>query len=402
MDPLISLVISLLVLFILVLKKVDIAYSLTISTFLFGVLVFNVKDLIGNTYYGLFSISTLRLFLAFILAFYFAALLRNVGAMDKIVKGMSSVNKKFAAVFLPSVVGLIPMPGGALVSAVMLRDLYFNDLEISGEKATFINFWFRHIWVTVWPLYQSLIVASILLNVKVWQVISCTYPISLATIAGGLLVVLPILRSTDGKLAEKSSRDLKALAEGFWPFLIVIVLVLGLRLDIVYSLIIVVILTSLVYRPDKSKIKSSLKFAFNPKILLIIAMVMIYKEYVMNSGVNLKLYSLAISLGLPIYLVLFLVPFTIGLATSGEFVFVAMSFPVLINLLAPGGIISPFSIFIAYLGGVLSVLITPIHLCLALTLKYFNAKISITYRYILLSMIFSLILGLLLGVLLLK
>jgi len=402
MDPLISLVISLLVLFILVLKKVDIAYSLTISTFLFGVLVFNVKDLIGNTYYGLFSISTLRLFLAFILAFYFAALLRNVGAMDKIVKGMSSINKKFAAVFLPSVVGLIPMPGGALVSAVMLRDLYFNDLEISGEKATFINFWFRHIWVTVWPLYQSLIVASILLNVKVWQVISCTYPISLATIAGGLLVVLPILRSTDGKLAEKSSRDLKALAEGFWPFLIVIVLVLGLRLDIVYSLIIVVILTSLVYRPDKSKIKSSLKFAFNPKILLIIAMVMIYKEYVMNSGVNLKLYSLAISLGLPIYLVLFLVPFTIGLATSGEFVFVAMSFPVLINLLAPGGIISPFSIFIAYLGGVLSVLITPIHLCLALTLKYFNAKISITYRYILLSMIFSLILGLLLGVLLLK
>ncbi len=402
MDPLISLVISLLVLFILVLKKVDIAYSLTISTFLFGVLVFNVKDLIGNTYYGLFSISTLRLFLAFILAFYFAALLRNVGAMDKIVKGMSSINKKFAAVFLPSVVGLIPMPGGALVSAVMLRDLYFNDLEISGEKATFINFWFRHIWVTVWPLYQSLIVASILLNVKVWQVISCTYPISLATIAGGLLVVLPILRSTDGKLAEKSSRDLKALAEGFWPFLIVIVLVLGLRLDIVYSLIIVVILTSLVYRPDKSKIKSSLKFAFNPKILLIIAMVMIYKEYVMNSGVNLKLYSLAISLGLPIYLVLFLVPFTIGLATSGEFVFVAMSFPVLINLLAPGGIISPFSIFIAYLGGVLSVLITPIHLCLALTLKYFNAKTSITYRYILLSMIFSLILGLLLGVLLLK
>jgi len=402
MDPLISLVISLLVLFILVLKKVDIAYSLTISTFLFGVLVFNVKDLIGNTYYGLFSISTLRLFLAFILAFYFAALMRNVGAMDKIVKGMSSVNKKFAAIFLPSVVGLIPMPGGALVSAVMLRDFYFNDLEISREKATFINFWFRHIWVTVWPLYQSLIVASILLNVKVWQVISCTYPISLATIVGGLLVVLPILRSTDGKLTEKSSRDLKALAEGLWPFLIVIVLVLGLRLDIVYSLIIVVILASLVYRPDKSKIKSSLKFAFNPKILLIIAMVMIYKEYVMNSGVNLKLYSLAISLGLPIYLVLFLVPFTIGLATSGEFVFVAMSFPVLINLLAPGGIISPFSIFIAYLGGVLSVLITPIHLCLALTLKYFNAKTSITYRYILLSMIFSLILGLLLGVLLLK
>ncbi|MCD6163890.1 MAG: DUF401 family protein [Candidatus Odinarchaeota archaeon] len=402
MDPLISLVVSLLALFILVFRKVDISYSLTISTFLFGVLVFNIKDLIENTCHGLFSFSTLRLFLAFILAFYFAALLRNVGVMDKIVKGMSSINKKFTAIFLPSIVGLIPMPGGALVSAVMLKDLYLNDLEIGGEKATFINFWFRHIWVTVWPLYQSLIVASILLNVKVWQVISCTYPISLATIVGGLLVVLPLLKNTGENLDEKSNRDFKAIAEGFWPFLVVIVLVLGLRLDIVYSLVIVVVLTSLVYRPNKSKIKSSLKFAFNPKILLIIAMVMIYKEYVMNSGVNLKLYSLAISLGLPIYLVLFLIPFIIGLATSGEFVFVAMSFPVLINILAPGGSIDPFSIFIAYLGGVLSVLITPIHLCLALTLKYFNAKTSITYRYILLSMIFSLILGLPLGLLFLK
>ncbi|MHA1721879.1 MAG: hypothetical protein ACTSXW_02265 [Candidatus Baldrarchaeia archaeon] len=45
---------------------------------------------------------------------------------------------------------------------------------------------------------------------------------------------------------------------------------------------------------------------------------------------------------------------------------------------------------------------TPIHLCLALTLKYFNAKTSTTYKYILLSMLFSLILGLPLGFVLLK
>ncbi len=402
MDSLISLVISLLVLFFLVLRKVDIAYSLTISTFLFGVLVFSIRDLISNTYNGILSFSTLKLLSAFILAFYFAALLRNVGVMDKIVKGISSINKKFAAIFLPSVVGLIPMPGGALVSAVMLRDLYLNDLKIGEEKATFINFWFRHIWITVWPLYQSLIVASILLNVKVWQVISCTYPISLATILGGLLVVLPIVRNPDEKMSQEGVKNLKAIIEGFWPFLIVIILVLGLRLDIVYSLIIIVLLTSLVYRPDKSKIKDSLKFAFNPKILLIIVMVMIYKEYVMNSGVNAKLYNLTISLGLPIYLILFLVPFIIGLATSGEFVVVAMTFPVLINILAPGGSVDPFPVFIAYLGGVLSVLITPIHLCLALTLKYFNAKTSTTYKYILLSMLFSLILGLPLGFVLLK
>lgn len=402
MDPLVSLVLSLLVLFLLVLRKVDIAYALAVSTFIFGILVFSPRGLIINTYNGLFSFSTLRLFLAFVLAFYFAALLRNVGVMDKIVKGVARFNKKFAAVFLPSVVGLIPMPGGALVSAIMLRDLYLNDLKIGEEKATFINFWFRHIWVTVWPLYQSLIIASILLNVRVWQVISCTYPISLATIIGGLLVVLPLLKNVKENPEEKDNRSLKMIFEGFWPFLTVVVLVLGLKLDVIYSLIIVVLLTSLVYRPDKSKIKKSLKFAFSPKILLIIAMVMIYKEYVTNSNVNVELYNLSVSLGLPIYLVLFLIPFIIGLATSGEFVFVAMSFPVLINILAPNGNINPFYIFVAYLGGILSVMVTPIHLCLALTLKYFNAKASITYRYILLSILFSFILGLILGLILLK
>jgi len=380
-----------------VLRKVDVSYSLTISTFLFGLFVFSPRDLVTNTYSGIFSSSTLKLFLAFIFAFYFAALLRNVGVMNKIVNGVASFNKKLAAIFLPSVVGLIPMPGGALVSAVMLKDLYLNDLKIGEEKATFINFWFRHIWVTVWPLYQSLIIASVLLNVKVWQIIACTYPVSLATILGGLFVVLPLLRHVRENPSKNSHVNLKVIFEGFWPFLVVIFLVLILRLDVVYSLIFVVVLTSLIYRPDKTKIKNSLKFAFSPKILLIIAIVMIYKEYVMNSGVNVELYDLAVSVGLPVYLILFLVPFIIGLATSGEFVFVAMSFPILINVLAPGGTVNPFSVFIAYLGGVLSVLITPIHLCLALTLKYFNAKTSMTYKYILLSITFSLIIGLALG-----
>src|SRR5262249_16135590 len=45
----------------------------------------------------------------------------------------------------PALVGLLPMPAGALVSAPLVNDAA-GSKPVSPEARTFINYWFRHLW----------------------------------------------------------------------------------------------------------------------------------------------------------------------------------------------------------------------------------------------------------------
>ena len=59
---------------------------------------------------------------------------------------------------LPAVVGLIPMPAGALFSAPLVQQAG-DGVELSAEWKSAVNYWFRHVWEYWWPLYPGVIIA---------------------------------------------------------------------------------------------------------------------------------------------------------------------------------------------------------------------------------------------------
>jgi len=87
--------------------------------------------------------------------------------------------------------------------------------------------------------------------------------------------------------------------------------------------------------------------------------------------------GLLAGIGVPSVIVIFVVPFIVGLLTGYNVAAVSTAFPALVALLPTGG-----HVLIAYCGAFFGVLLSPVHLCLILTKDYFKAHLGSIYRVI--------------------
>ncbi len=320
---------------------------------------------------------------AIIQALFIAGVLKETGVLDDITKGLMSINVKFASLAIPALIGLIPMPGGALVSAMMTYNLYFNDLKLERNRASFLNYWFRHIWVPTWPLYQAIILTAALLQTTVYDIIKYTYPAALSGILVGVIYSLYIEKNTglEGHVNGKKLDFFKHT----WIFIEIAVLALILKIDISITLFITLLSIILVYKPNKKAWKQGLKTALDPKLLLIIFLAMIFREFIVSSGAANQMYMILRGYNINESLVAFIIPFSLGIATAGEFVFAAIAFPILLQiLLTPNGI-NPITLLMGFTGGWIGVMLSPAHLCIVLTVEHFKADIVRTFKHVYLA-----------------
>ena len=355
--------------------------SIFLGTFIFGFLTLDIDTLLYNLYIGTTNIHTMRLLTAIIQALFIAGILKETGVLDDITRGLMKISIRFAAFAVPALIGLIPMPGGALVSAMMTYNLYFNDLRLDRAKASFINYWFRHIWVPVWPLYQAIILSAALLQTSVFNIIINTYPAAIAGISIGIIYSLYIQGKNKNEV--KVSGEIIDFIKHIWIFIEITILALVLKIDISITLFITLVSVLVTYKPRREIMKKSLKIAFDPKILSIIFLAMIFREFIVSSGAPHTMYEILVQNNLNKYLVAFIIPFSIGIATAGEFMFAAIAFPILLHLIIlPTGGIDPITLLMGFTGGWIGVLLSPAHLCIVLTVEYFKADIAKTFKHV--------------------
>ncbi len=78
--------------------------------------------------------------------------------------------------------------------------------------------------------------------------------------------------------------------------------------------------------------------------------------------------------GLPVELIVFLTPFIMGLSAGGENFFAATAMPLLRDIIGYGANVDGGLLLLAYAGGFLGVMMSPVHLCIVLTTEYFHAS----------------------------
>lgn len=328
---------------------------------------------------GGFSIRTLRVVGIVYLVLLLASSFKELGVLELLAESIKKIipNKFFSIAIPPAIIGLLPMPGGALVSAPIVDEVSKNT-ELNPEGKTFLNFWFRHIWEYFWPLYPGLIVASAVLGIPILKISGFQYPITIFAIIIGILWSMKIVNIKEGTGQSFSVKYAGLLLLTFSPIALVIVLSTVLKWDIFYSLLISCGILLIFAHFKKFSIKRILKGSFVYKTILLILAVMIFKQVLLDSS--------ALKLSIPqgnIYVyrafILFFIPFFVGLLTGVNQAYVGISFPLLIPYINPQ---SPNMIYIliAYTSGFAGVLLSPAHLCLILTKDYFNAKFSGVYK----------------------
>ncbi|ABM80642.1 conserved archaeal protein [Hyperthermus butylicus DSM 5456] len=348
----------------------------------YTVFTWSWRELAGSLATIATSWNDLRVFVFIFESILLAGLLKEKQVLDKLVNSMGILGCRFSFAAVPAVVGLLPMPGGALVSAIAMRKRYLEEARLSPEAATYINYWFRHVWVPSWPLFQSAVITATIFAVDPVELVRHTWPASIAAIAAGGLIAYIITRHAS---CPRSRARIQDLVASISPFLAIALLVFSLGIPLLLSLTLVLAATITVLRPNRKEFMAALKLATKPRIHAVLLEALMFKNLLLATNAPGELLSMLLERELPIEAIVYLLPFIVGLSAGGENFFAAVAMPLLASVIASSGAIDWKLMIIAYTGGHMGVMASPVHLCLALTVEYYEAKLGKTLAYTLAS-----------------
>jgi integral membrane protein (TIGR00529 family) len=319
--------------------------------------------------------ATIKLILALSFIRIFEMILREHAILTQMMNAVKAMfrNRKIVAASMPLLIGLLPSIGGAYFSAPMVAEST-EDTKMSPEEKAFVNYWLRHPWEYILPLYPGILLASVISKVELHKLITVNLPYALVMLITGFLFGMQEAKG-ELKTGEKLSKN------GIWSFIpiaAVLLLVVIFHMELHYALIVSVAALFIFYRYGLKKIMSSLKHGFSLDIILLILSVMLLKEAMESSGAVRNVSQFFILEGIPTLPILFILPFITGLLTGITVGFVGGTFPLIMSVAGT----STSAISFAFVSGYLGVLFSPVHICLVLTREYFRADLWKMYKLI--------------------
>ncbi|MCL5062394.1 MAG: DUF401 family protein [Nitrospirae bacterium] len=324
---------------------------------------------------------TIKLFFALTLIKSLELILRERQVLAKMMEASRNLLKRKKAVIIsmPMLIGLLPSLGGAYFSAPMV-DESTKGLKMSPEEKGFINYWFRHPWENVLPLYPGILLASAITKIELRSLIlaNSTYA-ALILITGFLFSMKGVegkfIKSSEFRVQspEKKTKDLWS----FLPVTLILIMVMVLHIELHYALGFTILMLFVFYRFSPKEAFRAIRHGFTPDVIVIVFGTMLFKFTMENSGAVAHLSQYFTEKGIPMLPVLFILPFISGLLTGITVGFVGGTFPLLLSL-AGGTHLN--EITFAFASGFVGVLLSPVHLCFVLTREYFKADIAGIYR----------------------
>ncbi len=357
-------------------KKWHIGIVMAIGGILLAILyLMPPARIITASYRSLTSPVSLKLLLALSFIRSFEMILREKGLLQRITEATGSILRKrrFILISMPLLIGMLPSLGGAYFSAPMVEESS-KGLDLSNEHKAYINYWFRHPWELILPLYPGIVLASAVTEIPLRSFILVNIFVAISMMIAGFFVGL---RGIKGRIEPRASNpEFKKI---FLPLLPVIVVIGGVAIfgiELYQILIAILIFLVILYRESLKGIIQLIRYGFSRDVLLLIAGVMLLKGMMEASGAVDGLNRYFLETGVPSAMVAFILPFVAGLLTGLTVGFVGSTFPL---LLAMSGQDLPL-LCLAFASGYSGVLLSPVHLCLVLTREYFKADMAGVYK----------------------
>ena len=195
---------------VMALSKYELGIVLTLGAVGFAILAgVNIIQSLINV---LTDPSILSLIIIMILIPILGGIMEESGLMMEMIQKMR-ISKRSSFMVIPALFGLLPVPGGALMSAPILQQI---DSEEDANKKVSINVWYRHTLILIYPLSSSVILASILTNINLYIIVIGLLPgLILMWIIGYITLVKNV-----APFLEQEERDLKRAFHNLLPILI--------------------------------------------------------------------------------------------------------------------------------------------------------------------------------------
>jgi hypothetical protein len=201
--------------------------------------------------------------------------MKETGVSQRLVPALQGLfrSRRVALAAIPMMMGLLPTPGGIMLSAPMVRDLG-DHIGVDRSQSAAVNFLFRHQWETVWPLFPAVPLVQSMFGISAFALISHNIAIPLAGTLGG--VVFLLLAGIPPRDPEKQSggsfgSNMRNFAGAFWPIALVAVLYAGLNVSPAIGIVLAVVLFLALNKVALGRWPGILKSAVEPDFARCIA-----------------------------------------------------------------------------------------------------------------------------------
>jgi integral membrane protein (TIGR00529 family) len=393
--------------------KIPLSVSLILGSIVVGVVFRMPADGFARaSVQGIVSLETFSLALIVMGIIALSNAMALGGRLERIVASFKKLvgDSRITLVTFPALIGLLPMPGGAIFSAPMVGAMSEKSPLLPHHK-TIINYWFRHIWEYWFPLYPGVILALSLTNMPAWKFIALGLPMTLVSLSVGYLVILRGVSLGDKRHRDYAKHNIVQFLNELVPIFLVVfsLLFLGIGINLLEKwinfksellertpiFIGLILSLSWVVTADKltwQNVKSIVLKRGIWELGLLVVAIMLFRSVLEKSGGVTALRDELLNYKIPLTALIMALPFITGIVTGIAVGFVGTSFPLVIALIATmnparqGGVPTEHIgalIFIAYVFGYLGMMLSPVHLCLLLTKDYFKANLlRVYYQYL--------------------
>ncbi len=387
-------ILSFLLVIIIINRTHNLGYALFAGTFVLGAFGrIPGERLMALIWQNATAPTTIRMIVVILLIGVLGKVMGEVGLLERLVNSLEKLvaDARYSLILLPSLIGLLPVLGGAALSAPLIHRTG-QRIGFSNDHLAAINLFYRHIWFLIFPLYPSLIVAESISGFSVFSYIKLQFLPALIILPISFIWFFPKANSvpykTDVKLDQTGAG--KDFFFSILPILVMLLLAIVLKLDFSLALLVGVAIALGSNLPQQNgylnRAKAYLhrgvrlvKTGLNWRMGLVIVLIMLFQAFVEEvGGVNIFAEQMT-QWGVPLMAIACLIAFITGYTTGANMAAIAASFVIFIPII-PGGEQAIFYLSMMFVYSLVGYILSPLHLCLVLTNEYYGASYATVFN----------------------
>jgi len=361
-------------------KKLGFGGALMITGLLMSLFAGIDLTTVKDSFVGVFTSTSLQnSMLAVLMIGMLGTILKHYGILEKIVRNLEVVirNPKIILMILPAVLGMLPVPGGAMLSAPFVKDIG-DKLNLPANRRTVINLSFRHVAAMFLVPFSSamLLIDSILPEIGIYRLIALNIPLAICYVIAAYQLFLRNVAYEPTPLQGSAGMAVKNLVINFFPIYSIVLINLIFGCPMWVSVLSSIILTIFLCQEKKTYLQTAWRgINFNTLYMLIgvyfVQNLITSQDGVMQMCTNLFLASS----GFGALLVIMLIAVVLGLATGLNLVSMGILLP-LIQMLPISVEEKLIYVFFVCVWAFIGYYYSPLHLCQILSNAYMGCSLG--------------------------
>jgi len=384
---------------VLVIRRYQLALAMVAGTLVVGLTAGLGLQWLGRTWWGgVIHPDTLEL-AAMVGSI---TLLSNVmavsGLHERLVNATIGLlrSAKLAVMFIPPLIGSLPIPGGAIVSAPLV-DKPGNLLGLTQARKAAVNLVFRHANFFLLPFSSSVILASKLINADIYTLLKYLAPLGLVVWVSGYFTLIrsvkevplgpdlargrgasEVAAAMDPGRTHGRGRDAREFLVSGSPILVALGLgfLFGIPLwvAVLCGTVLALALTWKAHKWSASGLVRSVDF----KLMGAMFAIMGFRAVVVGGGTLGQVAAAFQGSGIPIPVVAFTMAMMVSTVSANHNTTLGIVYPMILSIIAPAEVMAYAMLIFA--GSFVAYFASPLHLCQILTNEYCKVGLPQVFR----------------------